>query len=280
MSKIRAASCGTAYDSAPQVTDAGSRTWITRGANFVVAISEVKAGAVLARDTNPDEYVVLLSGTGATIRAGNDSIAVADESLTIVPPGASNVIAAGDGRIVRVFSNQATDMAAAAANSAVYANGAPDVAPLAPWPAPPAGFKLRSYKPYSYDKPDTNMRLFRTTNLMINVLTKRNAPRDTTKLSPHSHDDFEQASLLLEGTYVHHMRYPWTTDKADWREDEHLEVGSPSVVVIPSKVLHTSRNIGDERSWLIDIFAPPRMDFSKKPGLVLNADEYPMPSTN
>ena len=117
MSKIRAASCGTAYDSAPQVTDAGSRTWITRGANFVVAISEVKAGAVLARDTNPDEYVVLLSGTGATIRAGNDSIAVADESLTIVPPGASNVIAAGDGRIVRVFSNQATDMAAAAATA-------------------------------------------------------------------------------------------------------------------------------------------------------------------
>ena len=68
---------------------------------------------------------------------------------------------------------------------------------------------------------------------MINVLTKREAPRDTTKLSPHSHDDFEQASLLLEGQYVHHMRYPWTTDMADWREDEHLEVGSPSVIVIP-----------------------------------------------
>ena len=47
-----------------------------------------------------------------------------------------------------------------------------------PWPAPPGGFKLRNYKPFDYDKPDTNMRLFRCTNLMINVLTKRSTARD------------------------------------------------------------------------------------------------------
>ena len=275
--QIRPASAGRAYEAPPQLTETGSRTWITRGANFVVAMSTVEPGAVLSRTDNPDEYMVL-GGVAATIRAGGETIEAAAESLTIVPPGASEVTAKGAGHLVRVLSNRATDLLAKAENAAVYADGAAEVAPLVSWPDPPGGFKLRNYKPYDYDKPDTNMRLFRCTNLMINVLTKRTAPRDVKKLSPHAHDDFEQASLLLEGDYVHHLRYPWVTDMSQWRPDEHMEIGSPSVIVIPTKVVHTSRNIGDRRSWLIDIFAPPRVDFSRKPGLVLNADDYPMPA--
>jgi len=276
--QIRPASAGRAYSAPPQLTEAGSQTWITRGANFVIAVSSVERGAVLSRADNPDEYMVLLGdGVGATIKAGGETIEAAPESLTIVPPGPSEVTAKGAGHVVRVLSNRASDLLIKAENAATYADGAPEVAPLMTWPEPPGGFRLRNYQPFGYDKPDTNMRIFRSTNLMINVLTKRTSPRDVTKLSPHSHDDFEQASLLLEGDYIHHLRYPWVPDMSQWRADEHLEIGSPSVTVIPARVVHTSRNVGDARSWLIDIFAPPRLDFSRKAGLVLNADDYPMP---
>lgn len=261
----------------PQATAPGSRTWITRGANFVVAVSEVDAGAVLSRVDNPDEYWVILPAIGATVQAGNDTLTSGPESIVVVPPGTSSVTAQAKGWITRVFSNQATDMAAASVNAATYADGAPEVAPLKPWPAPKDGYKLRAYKPFDFDKPDTNMRVFRSSNLMINVMTRRTKPRDILNLSPHSHDDFEQASLVVEGDYIHHLRWPWVPDMNQWRDDEAAEVGSPSVTVIPAKVIHTSRNVGPRRSWLVDIFAPPRMDFSARAGFVLNDADYPMP---
>ena len=130
--QIRPASAGRAYEALPQLTDTGSQTWITRGANFVVAISEVQPGAVLSRADNPDEYMVLLGGVAATIRAGAETIEAAPESLTIVPPGSSEVVAKGAGHVVRVLSNRATDLLAKAENAATYADGAAEVAPLVP----------------------------------------------------------------------------------------------------------------------------------------------------
>ena len=53
---------------------------------------------------------------------------------------------------------------------------------------------------------------------------------------------------------------------------------SPSVTVIPAQVIHTS-TWGEGDSQLVDIFAPPRVDFSLKPGWVRNDAEYPMPKT-
>src|SRR5690606_11899351 len=109
----------------------------------------------------------------------------------------------------------------------------------------PAGFRLRHYVLADYAREDSNMRIFRSTNLMVNVLAKRIVPRDVHKLSPHSHADFEQASLVVQGTYMHHLRYPWTPDMSEWRDDEHVEIGSPSVTVILPRILHTSPNISE-----------------------------------
>lgn len=266
------------YASPPQLAEAGSRSWVTRAANFAVVLSEVEPGAILSREDNPDEYMVFLLNAAASIESGGDRIESAAETLTIVPPGTSRVVAKGRGQVVRVFSNRASDLLALAENAAAYADGAPDVAPLNAWPDPVGGFRLRNYVVGDYHLPDSNMRVFRSTNLMINIMLKRDAARDTRKLSPHSHQDFEQASVVVSGDYIHHLRYPWTPDLSEWREDEHLEIGSPSVLIIPPRVVHTSRNVGDKQSWLIDIFAPPRADFSRKPGFVLNAEDYPAPT--
>jgi hypothetical protein len=277
-SPLRPASVARWHDQAPQLESAGARTWVARGANFVVTVTQASEGARLERRGQADEYMVFLPECGATIQAGTDRIEAKSESVTIVPPGDSAVIVQGSGQVVCVFSNQAKDLLAAAGNAGDYAEATPDVAPLVPWPAPADGFRLRNYPLAQFTQADSNMRIFRSTNLMVNVMTPRMVARDVRKLSPHSHTDFEQGSLSLRGDWIHHMRYPWVADMTAWRDDEHIEVGSPSLTVIPPKVVHTSRNLNDGGAWLLDIFAPPRMDFAGKPGKVANENDYPLPA--
>jgi len=274
----RAASGGWHYkEEALTDIDPGARAWIARGANFVTVVSDAPAGATLTRTDNPDEYMIVTDKVGARVSAGGETLDVAPDSLTIVPPGESTVTLAGDGAIIRVFSSRAADLAGRAANAQAYADRPADVAPLDPWPEPVGGYRLRTYALADHVREGTNMRVFRSTNLMLNVMTPRETPRDTAKLTPHAHADFEQGSLAIGGVYIHHLRYPWTPDMATWRADEHVEMASPSVLVIPPTVIHTSRNIGDQPGRLIDVFAPPRMDFSLR-GVVANGDEYPMPT--
>jgi hypothetical protein len=276
--QLRPASVARWHDEPPQIADANAPTWVARGANFVVTVTQAQAGTRLARNGQPDEYMVFLTESGAAITAGGETIEAGPESLTIVPPGDSEVVVQGAGQVVCLFSHQAQDLLAQAGNAADYAEATPEVAPLVPWPTPPDGFKLRSYRVADYTQADSNMRIFRSTNLMLNIMTPRMVARDVRKLSPHSHADFEQGSLALRGQWMHHMRYPWVPDMTAWRDDEHIEVGSPSLTVIPPKVVHTSRNLNDGGAWLLDIFAPPRMDFSSKPGKVANEKDYPLPA--
>jgi hypothetical protein len=271
-------SCGLYYASEPQLNATGQKTWITRSANVVVVISQVSAGTELSRENNPDEYMLLLPpGMKAQVQAGAETIEAGPETLTILPPGQSSIKALTDGLLTRVFTIRAADLAAQAANANVYAKGAPAVAPLQDWPTPVGGFKIRHYKLADYTDPAIFGRLFRSTNLMINVFERKTDRRDPRKLSPHSHADFEQISLALEGTFIHHLRTPWTADSLSWREDQHLEMGSPSALVIPTNLIHTTQDIGEGVAWLIDVFGPPRMDFSLQAGVVRNAAEYPMP---
>jgi hypothetical protein len=281
---LRPATHARHYAEPPQKTEAdGTRHWITRAANFVTVVSQAAEGAVLERD-NLDEYMVLLAPeTAAVIEADGQRVESKGNSLTIVPPGESRTTVRKAGIVVRVFSNKASELAVAAKNAAIYADGAPEVTPITPWPDPVGGFRLRHYDLNAIPSPDPSplkMRVFRSTNLMINIFIPWNIRRDERKLSPHSHENFEQMSLGLKGSFVHHLRYPWAPDKRRWRDDEHEHYESPSVLVIPARVIHTTQDVGEGSTWLVDIFAPPRMDFSSKPGFVLNAAEYPVPGTH
>ncbi|MEQ1615446.1 MAG: hypothetical protein ABL904_22060 [Hyphomicrobiaceae bacterium] len=280
---MRQATHARHYSSPPQLTDKdGTRHWITRAANFVVVVSDTKAGAVLARNDQVDEYMALFTpGAAGTIEAGAEKAETIGDSFAILPPGASRIVMKSAGRVARVFSNKAADFASVAGNASIYADGAPEVTPIVPWPDPVGGFKLRHYDLTKCESPDPSplkMRVFRSTNLMINIFQRWSRRRNEAKLSPHSHEDFEQISLGLMGGFAHHLRYPWTSDKSTWRNDEHeIYAASPNVLVIPARVIHTSHDVGEGTTWLIDVFGPPRMDFSLKPGFVLNEKDYPMP---
>lgn len=267
----------------PQVrSEDGSRTWITRGQNFVIAVTDAKPGAVLSRNDNPDEYMLVLPpGTTAVVETPEETISIEGDSLTILPPGRSTVILGHASLVVTIFSSRAADLADLAGNATVYKTGQSQSQPLTDWPPPNGGFKVRTYDLSKYAAAGGQLiqpRIFRSTNLMINAFLPFVENRPTNEMRPHWHDDFEQASVALSGEWVHHIRTPWGTDLADWRPDEHGEVGSPSVTIIPETLIHASRNTGETPAWLIDVFSPPRVDFSQA-GIVLNAEDYPMPET-
>lgn len=267
------------YASEPQAQGDGWKTWYHRGNNFVLAYTEAAAGASLARENQADEYVVYLPRPehGATVTAGSETVEVPGDSIAFVPPGGSRVTLSNGGVLVRLFTVRSADLAAAASNADAYAQPRSHIPAFEPWPSPADGWRIRHYPLDIPDEPGRFGRIFRCTTFMVNVFRPQVGARDTTKMSPHHHDDFEQCSLSLRGDFVHHLRWPWTVDMADWRDDRHIAVGSPSSLVIPPPVVHTTRSTGADENDLVDIFCPPRMDFSLKPGWVLNADDYPMP---
>jgi len=260
------------------VSNTGSRTWLVRAKNIVLVLTELKAGDHLTRTGDVDEYMLVLTGTHTLgVRAGDRTVAVTGRSIVMIPPGDSEITANCDGRIIRLFPLSAADLTGCCRNSDYYVGGAPHVAKSEPWPAPEDAAKLRVYTglddiPAS---PSRMGRIYRNRHAMVNFLYPRLGPRDPSALSPHHHDDFEQLSYADSGEYVHHIRAPWTKDRRDWRPDEHVHIGSPSLVIIPPPAIHTSEATGSGTNQLLDIFAGPRSDFSAKDGWVLNADDYP-----
>lgn len=257
------------------VSAGGSRTWSVCGRNFVVAITELEAGDRLTEHDLPDEYVLLVQDD-AVVGVEHDDrapVSLSEPALVVVPAGTSAVHAASSSTtVVRVFTARCHEQMRRAVNHAVGVD--PRTAPLPEPGATARGNGIRIHR--MRDVPDEEGRLgriFRTMSLMVNWFPVHQGPRDTERLSPHSHGDFEQMSVTLVGNHAHHLRVPWTPRMSEWRDDEHVRVGSPSMTLIPPTVVHTTRAVGAGPHTLVDVFAPPREDFLAR-GWVLNAGEY------
>lgn len=251
-------------------------TQYLRCANFILAMTCVSGRVVLERHS-ADEYMVVAPETlrVALDVEGQQATGEGDD-LFIVPPGESRLVAEGEGWLARIFSHHAADLLPLAVNGQDYIQGTPQVAPLAPWPAPVDGYRLRHYRLADYVDGRLPGRAFRCSNLMVNITDVYPGPRDSRQLKPHSHKDFEQITLTYAGRFMHHLRSPWGVDSTQWQADEHLDIGSPTALTIPTGLIHTSQAL-EQGCWLVDIFAPPRLDFALMPGFVRNSDEYPLP---
>lgn len=263
----------------PQIEDENGRTWLARGQNFIIAYTLAAPGGTFARQGQVDEYVLLIERREplAVVRANGAEERVSGAHIAMIPPGDSEILLPEGGEFVRLFTTASADLSALCVNAAGYAEPQPHIPPLVRWPDPPDGFRIRSYSLDVSAQEGRFGRIWRCTTLMVNVFEPA-GPRDPAKLSPHHHDDFEQCSLAMGGAFTHHLRWPWTANLADWRDDEHVLCPAPSIVVIPPRSIHTSASMEPEDNLLVDIFSPPRRDFSDMPGWVLNADDYPMPA--
>lgn len=262
-----------------EVTARDSRTWNARSATLVISYTHARKGDTLDRSGQPDEYALLQYSESARVRvtAGGSSAQVEEPSFVVVPPGDSSLEALSDGVIIRVFSTRADDLHANVLNADAYIEPDARAAVLGEWPDPIGGFRLRVYRLADHPLREGRFgRIFRTTNVMVNFLAEEPGPRDEHRLSPHHHDDFEQISLAVRGDFVHHIRYPWGPDSTQWRPDESRRIATPSICIIPPPTIHTTQGVG-EYQQLIDIFSPPRVDFSAS-GWVVNAADYPAPA--
>jgi hypothetical protein len=271
---FREASVGRYYEEAPQLVGKGVRSWITCGANFAIVASQGETGATLSGTSEDEQFVYALNG-GVIVEAGGASETLGVEDLAILPPGEWTIRFERPGLLVQQVTADES-LAKQAPNAALYADGAPEVASVEPWPMPVDGYRLRRYSTLEAYARGGMVHAFRTRKLMMVPYARFLEPRDETALTPHSHANFEQGSVALEGGWLHHLRVPWTANRRHWRPDLHLQVGSPSTTIIPAGVIHTSQGIEGEGMRLVDVFAPPRMDFSER-GWVDNAADYPMP---
>jgi hypothetical protein len=250
-----------------------SRTRV-RGQNFLIEWVEARAGVAPIAFASDDEIMLLSFDTGVTLSGAAAPTEIARRSLAVLPGGSYRLTFREPGRCC-ILSTSRRDDAGTPLNAGSYARPDRRVAPIGPaWRRTGDPKAIQAFEIDKVAAPADNPRLkmFQSATMSINWVDYQ-GQRNRAALSPHSHADFEQASLAAAGEFVHHLRAPWGKNADEWHEDKHLRAGSPSVLVIPPDLIHTTEGVGGGHHLLIDVFAPPRRDFISK-GWMLNAREY------
>jgi hypothetical protein len=244
-----------------------------RGQSFLIEWLDAKANAPALQLSSDDETILMTFDASARIAGRVSETGVAGRTVVVLPAGDFQIYL-GPGRAA-VLSTSRKGVSASALNAASYGKRDERVSPLeGAWNRRNDAKELQIFEIDKVKAPADNPRLkmFQSATMSINWVDY-DGPRNRKSLSPHFHDDFEQASLAAAGNFVHHLRVTWGSDADEWRDDVHMEAGSPSVLVIPPKLIHTSEGVGPGRHLLIDVFTPPRRDFIAKKWM-LNSSEY------
>ena len=178
------------------LVDPADGAWV-RAANFAIACQAVRGGDRLVLTGLPDEHLALLVGTGARIETASGVVQAPADALVIVEPGDSAIEPDGDGRIVRVVTTRAADVEHRERPEAVRPLGGPVIGP---------GTRVHALADHPVGEGE--MRVFRSGDLMMNVFGPRTRRRDPARLSPHWHDDFEQGSIVLAGSWIRSSALP------------------------------------------------------------------------
>ncbi len=256
----------------------GLRHWTGRGQNFAVTYLESPSDGAAREFTSQDELMVLNLESPLALAGAGQKLEAPSRSICILPPGSWSLKPAAGGRSVVIQSLRADEDASGAVNAREYAARDSRIGPVGPPYVRQSGggsaqvLLIDDIKAPA-DKP--RLKMLQTSTLSINWV-EYEGPRNRTQLSPHSHASFEQGSLGLDGDFLHHLRTPWGENAEIWQEDRHAQLASPSLMVVPVGLVHTSEGVGPGHHLLIDVFSPPRADFIGK-GWVANANDYATP---
>jgi len=224
------------------------------------------------------ESILVVPDVAITLVFKDGTIEIPQRALVILPKGLYEISFDAKGRVFALTTGRVDlkQSHAQSQNDSEHAQSDPRVKPIGhPFGQSENGENgIRIYAVDDIPHPVGNPRLkfFQTSTMSINWV-EYHGSRDRTKLSPHSHEDFEQGSLAISGDFIHHLRTPWGPNADDWRDDKHMAAPPDSLLVTPPEIIHTTEGIGDGHSILIDVFAPPRRDFIAK-GWMHNAADY------